>query len=44
MIVIPRESGGSSTPRPIGSKIDFSGILDHPLSRMMTFAPAAPLK
>jgi hypothetical protein len=29
-------SGRSSTPRPIGSIIDVSGILDHPLSRVMT--------
>jgi uncharacterized membrane protein len=31
-----RESGASSTPRPIGSTTEVSGILDHPLSRMMT--------
>ncbi|MDE5454792.1 hypothetical protein GWE18_18470 [Bradyrhizobium sp. CSA112] len=34
--VIPREGGGSSTPRPIGSSIDVSGILDHPHSRVTT--------
>ncbi|WP_291570082.1 hypothetical protein, partial [Bradyrhizobium sp.] len=33
--VIPRESGISSTPRPLGSIANASGILDHPLSRMM---------
>jgi hypothetical protein len=31
-----RESGASSTPRRLGSIADISGILDHPLSRMMT--------
>ncbi len=35
-VVIPRESGVSSTPRLLGSIIDVSGILDHPLSRVMT--------
>src|SRR5687768_4709327 len=35
-LVILRESGGSSTPRPIASIADFSGILDHPPSRVMT--------
>ena len=34
--VILRESGVSSTPRLIGSSTDVSGILDHPLSRVMT--------
>ena len=34
--VIPRESGGSSTPRPIDSITDVSGILDHPHARVMT--------
>ena len=34
--VVSREGGGSSTPRPIGSIIDVSGILDHPPSRVMT--------
>jgi hypothetical protein len=29
---MPRESGASSTPRPFGSTVDVSGILDHPLS------------
>jgi hypothetical protein len=29
-------SGVSSTPRPFGSIADVSGILDHPLSRVMT--------
>jgi len=33
---MPRESGASSTPRPFDSIIDASGILDHPLSRVMT--------
>ena len=35
-LVIPRESGGSSTPRLHGSIAGVSGILDHPLSRVMT--------
>src|SRR5438270_2609303 len=35
-IVIPREGGVSSTPRPIGSITDVSGILDRPPSRTMT--------
>jgi hypothetical protein len=35
-VVIPRACGGSSTPRPINSITDASGILDHPLSRAMT--------
>ena len=34
--VIPRACGGSSTPRLFGSTTDASGILDHPLSRVMT--------
>jgi hypothetical protein len=25
-----REGGASSTPRPLDSKTEFSGILDHP--------------
>src|SRR5207237_1179761 len=33
---MPREGGASSTPRPIGSTTDVSGILDYPLSRVMT--------
>jgi hypothetical protein len=35
-VVILRESGGSGTPRLLGSIADVSGILDHPLSRAMT--------
>ena len=37
-LVMPRASGVSSTPRPFGSIIDVSGILDRPLSlsRAMT--------
>jgi hypothetical protein len=40
--VIPREGGVSSTLRLFGSAINVSGILDHPLSRVMTteYAPA----
>jgi hypothetical protein len=34
--VVARESGRSSTPRPVCSIIDVSGILGHPLSRVMT--------
>ena len=34
--VIPRAGGVSSTPRLIDSIIGASGILDHPLSRVMT--------
>src|SRR5882724_2411726 len=34
--VILRESGGSSTPRLLGSIIGVSGILGHPPSRVMT--------
>jgi hypothetical protein len=34
--VMLRESGASSTPRRLGSIVGVSGILDHPLSRMMT--------
>src|SRR5258708_29627368 len=39
-----RESGGSSTPRLLGSIIGVSGILDHPLSRATTngVAPTCP--
>jgi hypothetical protein len=33
---MPRESGVSSTPQLFDSIISGSGILDHPLSRMMT--------
>ncbi len=33
---MPREGGASSTPRPIVSIIDVSGILDRPPSRAMT--------
>ena len=32
----PPACGGSSTPQLFGSIADVSGILDHPLSRMMT--------
>ena len=39
-LVIPRESGVSSTPRLIDSIADVSGILDHPLSRVMTVVDA----
>jgi hypothetical protein len=35
---MPRESGASSTPRLFDSIAGVSGILDHPLSRMMTAA------
>jgi hypothetical protein len=35
-IVIPRACGGSSTPRPLESITDVSGILDRPPSRAMT--------
>src|SRR5882724_12570599 len=34
--VVPRECGGSSTQRLLGSSIDVSGILDRPPSRTMT--------
>ena len=34
--VVPREGGGSSTPRLLGSIIGVSGILDRPPSRTMT--------
>ena len=34
--VIARESGRSSTPRPIDSKTIVSGILGHPPARVMT--------
>src|SRR3954447_17058868 len=34
--VILRESGGSSTPRLLGSITGVSGILDHPHARVMT--------
>jgi hypothetical protein len=40
--VILRESGVSSTPRPFDSITAISGILDHPLSRVMTFASETP--
>ena len=39
--VIPREGGGPSTPRLLGSIIGASGILDHPPSRVMTSVVAA---
>src|SRR6478736_6812616 len=32
----PGSTGRSSTPRPFGSSTGVSGILDHPLSRVMT--------
>jgi len=35
-IVMPRACGASSTPRLIDSIAGASGILDHPLSRVMT--------
>src|SRR3979490_1929328 len=35
-LVIPRESGVPSTPRPLDSIDDVPGILDHPHSRVMT--------
>jgi hypothetical protein len=35
-LVMPRESGASSTPRPLDFNISNSGILDRPLSRAMT--------
>jgi hypothetical protein len=35
-LVIPREGGVSSTPRPIDFIISVSGILDRPPSRAMT--------
>ena len=34
--VVPREGGGPSTPWPVGSIADFSGILGHPPSRVTT--------
>ncbi len=34
--VVLRESGGPSTPRPLGFIAEVSGILDRPLSRAMT--------
>jgi hypothetical protein len=34
--VIACESGRSSMPRPLGSRLGVSGILDHPLSQVMT--------
>ena len=38
--VMPRESGVSSTPKPLGFIRSRSGILDHPPSRVMTsYAP-----
>jgi hypothetical protein len=36
MAVILRDSGVSSTPRLLDSIAGVSGILDHPLSRVMT--------
>jgi hypothetical protein len=41
---MPRESGVSSTPRPIDSIASVSGILDHPLSGMMTVVIGGPPK
>jgi hypothetical protein len=35
-LVIPRACGVTSTPRPLDFITAVSGILDHPLSRMMT--------
>jgi hypothetical protein len=35
-VVIPREGGVSSVPRLLDVTANVSGILDHPLSRMMT--------
>src|SRR3954453_10522630 len=35
-VVMPRESGASGTPRLLDSGLAASGILDHPLSRVMT--------
>src|SRR5690348_13491010 len=29
--VVPREGGGPSTPRPLGSNVDVSGVLDRPV-------------
>ncbi|QOZ26019.1 hypothetical protein XH93_22265 [Bradyrhizobium sp. CCBAU 51753] len=37
----PGSTGRSSTPRPLGSITAASGILDHPLSRVMTPRRAA---
>ena len=34
----PGQTGRSSTPRPIGSSTDVSGILDHPHARVMTLS------
>src|SRR5260370_24560637 len=34
-VVIPRESGGSSTPRPLDSITGVSGILDRPVKPAM---------
>src|ERR1700730_1865566 len=36
LVVIPRDSGVSSTLRRFGVSTQVSGILDHPLSRVMT--------
>ncbi len=33
---MPRESEASSTPRPLGSTADVSGMLYHPLSLVTT--------
>jgi hypothetical protein len=38
---MPRESGASSTPRLLESITDVSGILDHPLLRVMTIGVVA---
>ena len=40
-LVVPRECGGSSTPRLIGSITGASGILGHPPSRVTTIGGAA---
>ena len=43
-LVIPREGGASSTPRPLGSIMDVSGILVHPPSRVMTIGDETQLR
>ena len=40
-LVALRESGGPSTPRPLGCSTDLSGILDRPPSRAMTIVYVA---
>jgi hypothetical protein len=37
---MPRESGASSAPPLLGSTTTVSGILDHPLSRVITVVEA----